>query len=271
MVMKGFKNGTYVEMLAEKGEVIMKRYFSCIIFLFFFLTRVAPAQTETSPGSSQKAIAPPPSEMAWVVAVSSADTKARQKTSGGNKTKVFPPTGTLLKEENAVSGDLRKQTKIYSDGSLLRYAKGPMVLYLDPRTKDVVVEDASPEQIGGDLSPTQFSELAWVKPALHTGTKTYEGVACDVYEKLSLAAVQEDGAEVESAPVPEGSPANEIVTAYIDQKTRLPVALVDPVVIRKYKFSPLASPVVLPPEFAGALQRVEAAIEQRRQRYNIPQ
>lgn len=251
----------------------MPRCFACYLgFLMFSFVNGAHGQAESTLKTvPSAAIDHPPCDASWVVEISLADTKTKQKSLIASKSKVFPPAGTLLKEENSQTGDLRKQTKTYSDGSLTRYAKGSMVLYFDPRTKDVVVEEAAPDQIGGDLRTTKFSEFAWVKPALHKGTKTYEGIACDVYQKLLSTAVQEDGAEVESAPVPEGSSANEIVTAYIDQKTRLPVALVEPLVVRKYKFSPLASPVVLPPEFAEALQRVETAIEQRRQRYNIPQ
>lgn len=228
------------------------------------------AQTTAPPNQRKLPLVAQPKDMSWRVAITS-KTK-EQETTQTSETGKFPPSGTLLHEENVLTGNLRKETRVYNDGSFTRYAKDSTVLYFDPRSNEVVVEQSSEDVPGGLFRASRFSECSWIKPPFHKGTEIYDGLTCDVYE-APWSGKTDNGDPVDEVAVSSGRsvPSQSVITAYIDQKTRLPVALVDPLSVRRYAFVPASNPVTLPKEFSDALKRVEAAINARRQRFNLEQ
>jgi hypothetical protein len=172
----------------------------------------------------------------------------------------------IVREENAAGDGLRKEERIFRDGSrLTRYAVGDLIVYFDPRTNRVEVDEAGQSPFGGPLSLKGLSEFRWVRSAFLAGQKTVGGMSCDVYRKEWSPGLQSgDGA---------GRPAGKSpgqMTACINRETRLPVQLETPLEIRRYSFSPLPAPLALPSEYQAALDRRAAALKWRRQRFANP-
>ncbi len=243
-----------------------------VSLLVLFQVISAFAQTTASRDQQRIPLVASPKDMTWKVVVTTKAAKDKIKDIPQDAdSKAFPPTGTLLQEENTLTGTLRKQTTVFSDGALTRYAKDSLVLYFDPRVNEVVVERNGEDVPGGMLRASRFSECSWIKPIFHKNTQIYEGISCDVYE-APWSGVTGEADSVDKVAVAAGRVASKsLITAYIDQKTRLPVALIDPTAVRTYTFSPASNPVALPKEFSDALQRVEAALHARRQRFNLEQ
>jgi len=79
-----------------------------------------------------------------------------------------------------------------------------------------------------DFSPN-FSELSWIRPEVFVKTVTYQGQRCHYYE------------DKEASQLKEGDALNPVdskgVSAWINVKTRLPVAVEDAAVIKKYTYT----------------------------------
>jgi hypothetical protein len=205
---------------------------------------LALAATTVTPAAAQGTLRPLPPGMQWVVEISPP---------GEIPGSVLAPKlpSDPIREENALSGQgLRKETRFFRDGSnLTRFAMGDRVLYYDARTDRVEIDAVGDEIYGGPISTKDFSELNWVNRTAPSGQKTIDGVLCDVYQSTGPGLA---------------------MTAYIGKQTRLPVRLETPAEVRRYVFSPLASPLTLPPEYRAAIERLEAALKWRKQRFRNP-
>jgi hypothetical protein len=209
------------------------------------------------PALAQETITNLPDRMKWTVEISRPETTAA-------KAPELPTD--IVREENAAGPGLRKEERIFRDGSrLTRYAAGELIAYFDPRSNRVEIDSANDNPYGGPLSIKHFSEFRWIRPALLVGQKTIGGMPCDVYRgEWRPVRQSEDGANGPAA----GTPRH--MTACINRETRLPVQLETPVEIRRYTFSPLPVPLALPAEYQAAIDRRAAALKWRRQRFANP-
>lgn len=222
-------------------------------------------------GRLVRGVAPLPDNIAWTVAVSPANPPPKGEVNLPVSVDKFPPAGSLLREENIRSKDVRKETKVFTGGTLIRYVKGPYLLYFDPGSAKVVIEMNDVESFYGGLPLSRFAELSWVKPELFVKEEDYENIKCDVYQ-CSWPVPNDD--ELKELPRPTEKtqlPSAKIVTAYINAITRLPVALIDPVSIRKYSFSSTEAALSLPDNFREALKKTEEGLQYRKRLYGADQ
>jgi len=207
--------------------------------------------------------------MAWTVKIlppGLGDSKPAKETAG---------PADSPREENIIGQDVRKETKFLKDGSALtRYAAGRLIVFFDPRTKQIEVDPSESGGYSGELSPRYLTELTWLNAGTYRGEEEIKEITCDVYHHSwplpleGLYAGLQPPEESAPSPPPAVTPLE--IVAYIDKQTRLPVLLQSPTETRHYTFS-TAPPVELPAEYKAAIEKVAAAIKWRQQRYNVPQ
>ena len=93
---------------------------------------------------------------------------------------------------------------------------------------------------------SDFPDVGWIRPEVFAGTVMYEGQRCHYYEDKN------------ASPVSGGDHLNPAKTkgvrAWIDARTRLPIAVEDEAVFKKYTYSQSAVTIQLEGVFAKAYQ-----------------
>lgn len=107
-----------------------------------------------------------------------------------------------------------------------------------------------------DMSKSDFPDFTWIQASSYGGTQSYKEKRCLVF----YGKVLQSGA---LSPVPfQGhppAPADDLVTAYVDAKTRLPVAIqIAKEDIKSYEFQPPPSAMLVLPDI------VQKALEDRK-------
>jgi hypothetical protein len=192
-----------------------------------------------------------------------------------------------IKEIRTIKGPQNRRTiKQWSDGLTTEsWVVGGSVLQEEPGQPDIYIfteatRAASSITLGDDYSKTDFPELSWLSVQNYSGVRSYQGRSCYVFEMKELDTsspgtnkMLEDmkmvkkvplpGENAEASPTPLPTPAvpkKEIIvkTAWIDGKTRLPVAVEDQACLQTYLFgtAPADEPQ-LPPRFKSALEKYE--------------
>lgn len=245
-----------------------------------FLACLCPESSRAAENSPSRLVAAPPPGMKWVVRyrfTGTPDVSPTPGTPDGSATE----GPSLLREENEMAADLRKETRHFRNASpLTQYVQRDLLVYRDPRTKRIVVESTEGQIFGHRLTTKEFSEFSWVEQKWHAGTRTVKGVLCDVYRRpwpaespmnLSLSRLSLDSLKGKEAASSVSKRSGPEMIAVIARDTRLPVSLKDPIETRYYTFSPASSVLSLPPEFAQAIADAKSAIAKRRNRYKVPQ
>lgn len=251
-----------------------------LILVTVFLACLCSESSRGGENHPSRLVAAPPPGMTWVV---------RYRFSGTPDVSPIPSSSddsatggpSLLREENEMSEDLRKETRHFRNAPpLTLYAWGDLLAYRDPRSKRIVVESTESQIFGHCLTTTEFAEFSWVEQKWHVGTRTVKDVLCDVYRRpwpedslidLSMARLSPESQKGKDTVLAVPKRSGPEMIAVIARDTRLPVSLEDPVETRSYTFSAANSVLSLPPEFAQAIANANSTMEKRRNRYKVPQ
>lgn len=194
---------------------------------------------------------------------------------------------TVVRIEAAYSSGVRREKLVYADGSsLLRHIFNGFVFYPDPTTEEILREDAARTSTGPVTGIGRLDEFAWASPKYYAGTAQYAGRECFVYRQFAsdsnAASVPPDDRDPDLErvlPSPGLGPAEaglsknprEIASAFIDSKTRRPLALITRFESREYAFGPNVGQFSLPKPMQDVFQAYKDGIKRREHRYRIPQ
>lgn len=223
-------------------------------------------ELETVALPSGPLVAPMPDGMAWevqILRISDLHASALQKLreSGGlnpDLAAAEPRQGSRrikLEKWRYLNGLLQEETIADDSTSEIVFYSRTKVVSSD-QAGELVVEDAASFHEGRSFRLGHFAEFNWIKKENFVGVANYEGRRCLVMrEYLST------------------SPESKTVlrSAFIDETTRLPIALENARGIRKYKFSADTSPLVVPEGLDLLLQQATASQAKRLLRYQISQ
>ncbi|MGB8352339.1 MAG: hypothetical protein WCD79_00470 [Chthoniobacteraceae bacterium] len=182
---------------------------------------VAPApdgSTWTIDVKQKKPLPPPPSDPKWVEAYKRA-------------LEINP---RILRVTNEKSGKDRLKETSYENGkTATMYIYKGYAVYRSvdwPSDKALALPAGyrdSPVKGGGD---TDFSDLSWIRPEVFVKTVTYHGQRCHYYQDNEAAPLAGGGNLDPAATNAKG------VKAWIDASTRLPVAVEDNAMLKKFHF-----------------------------------
>jgi len=201
--------------------------------------------------------------------------------SGGNPP--APGRSEIKRVHNTLSSGMRIQETLYRDGDrTMEVSLDGLYFWKTDENSWVVLTGEEMAGQGRAFSPNGFPELSWVGKDSLAGEKVYAGITCDVYHGnafqisgweagLALPSSGSKPAQAMSEAVLRRIRASVLEVAYIDQKTRLPVALETPIVTRRYHFSPLEKTPPPPPGLETAHQYHKESMERITKRYKIPQ
>jgi len=194
---------------------------------------------------------------------------------------------TVVRIEAAYSSGVRREKLVYADGSsLLRHIFEGLVFYSDPKTKEIVRENAARTSTGPVTGIARLDEFAWVSPKYYVGTGRHGGRECFVYRQFApdrnttnVPPADRDPDLERVLPSPGLGPGEvdlsknprEIATAFIDSKTRRPLTLITRFESREYAFGPNVGQFSLPKSMQDVFQAYKDGIKRREHRYRIPQ
>jgi hypothetical protein len=160
------------------------------------------------------------------------------------------------------AGDIRRDLEAWDNGSArdLWIVKG-VELFAYPESPTIVVRNAATDEDARTFQSPDFGGLPALSLQNYVDVATYRGVQC--YHFLIKRTKPEGDATAYTAAERAETRNRE---AWIDVKSKLPVALDDGESIRLYTFSPdRPAPLALPDKFAAELQHyVEVVREMSR-------
>lgn len=134
-----------------------------------------------------------------------------------------------------------------------RWFTAGYLIETEPNQDDIYVifnhsnADIAVQQKFGDFSSSDFPELAWVSPDTYSGTSTFDGSVCYLFQR-----------EVKFQPTPKSPVRIFAQQAWIDGPTRRPIAFNDGSALRTYHFEDGKPPaLILPQGFAAALEKYQ--------------
>ncbi len=196
--------------------------------------------------------------------------------------------GEVRRISNEFGKSLRKMVFFPRSGSASTiYLQGQYVFYQHPDLGTPEIMTQMEAVVSGmPFQPDRFQEFGWIGESNYQGIANYRGRECDMYRQTLFDAPRgmydlpggvqlPDEAPLSDTPFPPEIAARmkQVIhrTAFIDRKTKLPVALEDSAGIHLYEFKALETPPVLPQNFANALAERQKRVERAERRYKIPQ
>jgi len=206
-----------------------------------------------------------PSQVTWTI-----EFKKRGETAGRKGDEAAPKTGraTLQKIEVTKYGRDRREVEEWSDGSKVEkwFFRGYHI-FEQHGSKDIYVVNSSADGFQRltfpDYSTGDFPELEWLSAESYVGEESFEGRPGFLFEQsapvLSEPVIAQIRAATGTAPVKnDHGDSRRKTRVWIDEKTRLPMAVDNGVKTKVYSFRTSAQTVAEPPAaFVKALQEYE--------------
>ncbi len=167
-----------------------------------------------------------------------------------------PQVSTLKEIRVAKTRDMKQEISLWSNGTESEsWYVDTFVIYRQPHfvKDDVAILEQRPDSTTNFFSTGDFSNLGWIGKDTFQRTETHKGKLCHYYENGNSA-------DFEKIPEPIRS-QRQFATpkAWIDAKTRLPVAIEQGGILQEYSYT-FGSPqsLTLPPLFSARLEKLLA-------------
>jgi hypothetical protein len=150
----------------------------------------------------------------------------------------------LLQQIVQQSGRIRHEETHWEDGTqdVLWFYGGSTMFHPRYYTPENILMFPPGSSGAPQQSKSNFPDLDWIRPETFAGTTTYQGAKCYLY-KMTRPPLA--GGDILA-------PADNVeVSAWIDAKTLLPIAVEDPALVKRYTFK--SGPVTL--ELTGPFAR----------------
>jgi hypothetical protein len=228
-----------------------------VLFVFGLSMKCALAQTEALIQPSLRLVNEAPSVAAWTITITPASSTNPSDNSNSSNAK----GPRLLKEIQVtkINKD-RREVYLWSDGQMSeRWVYQGFLLLSQPGDSHItVIGLAVLAQLNPELFSSDFPELKCISPANFAGVRNYAQISCFFFDSSrSPSPIKGDNNLTANATNASSAIGNSPQQAWIDQKTKLPVAISDATGIKIYTFQAGPSRLVLPADFTQALQNYQ--------------
>jgi hypothetical protein len=220
----------------------------------------SPAQVPEDPQ-----VAPIPENARWEITPQTPPSKTAPNPTGQGNTQ--PATSDeLIRVENTKTGNIQKVIMDYGPGAVQTVWLAQGEIYVDNNN---IVSSGRVSGMSSSFYAAygQFFGTDWITSGHYKGRTTLNKRECDYYETLEAQPQEIIAAQMA------GVATSEIQTtrkAWIDVKTRLPLAVSVPEGAYNYRFlDPPASPLQLPGVFAAKQRELEAEVKRQQQEASV--